>query len=171
MDLRISRTYVLLYQRNSRYSVRTYGLFHTHMSAENISSNRFGNGVCHRSKQGKTIGFSAAAESRQILGSALPNPLGTRMLQSEYIYHGIPLYFERPTVFMLPVFCCFRRNHEKHTNQFHGLSCRKAADRKARQVLRLEAGRVSSAARPRLCRGRFRFRSSSGHSMTICFTF
>ena len=92
-----SRTYVLLYQRNSRYSVRTYGLFHTHMSAENICSNRFGNGVCHRSKQGKTIGFSAAAWVRQSLGSALPNPLGIRMSQSEYIYHGIPLYFERPT--------------------------------------------------------------------------
>ena len=92
-----SRTYVLLYEMNSRYSVRTYGLFQVQFSAANICSNGLRYGVCHRSKQGKTIGFSAAAWVRQSLGSALPNPLGIRMSQSEYIYHGIPLYFERPT--------------------------------------------------------------------------
>ena len=44
---------------NSRYSVRTYGLFQVQFSAANICSNGLRYGVCHRSKQGKTIGFSA----------------------------------------------------------------------------------------------------------------
>ena len=39
MELKISRTFVPLYEFVSRYSVRTYGLFHVQMSAENICFN------------------------------------------------------------------------------------------------------------------------------------
>ena len=56
---KISRTSVPLYEIISRYGVRTYGLFHVQISAENACANGLWNGVCHRSKQGKTKGFSA----------------------------------------------------------------------------------------------------------------
>ena len=92
-ESKISRTSVPLYEIISRYGVRTYGLFHVQISAENACANGLWNGVCYRNKQGKTIGFSARRRGgRRILGH-IPNPLGIRMSQSEYIYHGIPLYF------------------------------------------------------------------------------
>ena len=73
--LSISRTYVLLYETNSRYGVRTYGLFHVQISAENTCSNGLWNGVCHRSKQGKTIGFSARRRGDGGFWGTSPIPL------------------------------------------------------------------------------------------------
>ena len=70
-----SRTYVLLYEMNSRYSVRTYGLFQVQFSAANICSNGLRYGVCHRSKQGKTIGFSARRRGDGGFWGTSPIPL------------------------------------------------------------------------------------------------
>ena len=79
----------------SRTAYRTYGLFHVQISAENTCSNGLWKGVCHRSKQGKTIGFSAPPLSmRRSLGRFPQSPRHA----DAAIYHGIPLYFERPTV-------------------------------------------------------------------------
>ena len=88
-ESKISRTSVPLYEIISRYGVRTYGLFHVQISAENACANGLWNGVCHRSKQGKTIGFSARRRGDGGFWGTSPIPLSYNHSISITVYRYI----------------------------------------------------------------------------------